>query len=427
MNLLEQLLPCWDELVENSGKTAQGLNLVSAIYLPRLSLGSLTCPVGVIWWHRDGPWSPSPCFWLRWIPQDPDRSLKTHKGWTCCVLTEVTLNAAVILKEELWGGPNSPGEEGGGDFGGRGCLWLAGWADPGPSLWGRQQVGRRREATKPTGCPIHPRSHLLEWSTHSFLSHAGCDETEEAPPCLNYPIYLPWSAIFFPLGVFAAWGWGQDTLQTLPLQNMMGKQNKGLVLFYWKRADPGSHLAPQCLGSTLHICPPVWFWPQCTTVLDSDRPGFGASLCHVTSRANLGKALCLGEFQFLTSQMWVAIASPPQAAVRIEKSAGLAELQHAVLECSVNGAVVVQSLSRVRLFVTPWTAACQASLPFTISQSLLRVMSIEWVMPSNHLIFCCPLLFLPSVFPSIRVFSNQLALRIRWLQKTHKRCFEMGR
>ena len=133
----------------------------------------------------------------------------------------------------------------------------------------------------------------------------------------------------------------------------------------------------------------------------------------MTSRANLGKALCLGEFQFLTSQMWVAIASPPQAAVRIEKSAGLAELQHVVLECSVNVAVAVQSLSRVRLFVTPWTAACQASLPFTISQSLLKLMSIEWVMPSNHLIFCCPLLLLPSIFPRIRVFSNESALHIR--------------
>ena len=76
--------------------------------------------------------------------------------------------------------------------------------------------------------------------------------------------------------------------------------------------------------------------------------------------------------------------------------------------------VVVQSLSRLRLFATPWTAAHQASLSFTISQSLLRLMSIESVMPSNHLIFCCLLLLLPSIFPSIRVFSNESALRIRW-------------
>ena len=76
--------------------------------------------------------------------------------------------------------------------------------------------------------------------------------------------------------------------------------------------------------------------------------------------------------------------------------------------------VVVQALSDVRLFVTPWTAACQASLSFPISWSLLKCMSIESVMPSNHLILCCLLLFLPSIFPSIRVFSNESDLRIRW-------------
>ena len=75
---------------------------------------------------------------------------------------------------------------------------------------------------------------------------------------------------------------------------------------------------------------------------------------------------------------------------------------------------LVQSLSRVRLFVTPWTAACQASLSFIISQSLLKFMSIESVMPSNHLILCHPLLLLPSIFSSIRVFSNGSVLHIRW-------------
>ena len=75
---------------------------------------------------------------------------------------------------------------------------------------------------------------------------------------------------------------------------------------------------------------------------------------------------------------------------------------------------VVQSLSCVWLFVTPWTAALQASLSFTISWGLLKLMSMESVTPSNHLILCCPLLLLPSVFPSIRVFSNELALSIRW-------------
>ena len=74
----------------------------------------------------------------------------------------------------------------------------------------------------------------------------------------------------------------------------------------------------------------------------------------------------------------------------------------------------VQSLSHVQLFVTPWTAARQASLSFTISQSLLKFISIELVMPSNHLILCHPLLLLPSIFPSIRVFSNESAPHIRW-------------
>ena len=76
-------------------------------------------------------------------------------------------------------------------------------------------------------------------------------------------------------------------------------------------------------------------------------------------------------------------------------------------------AAIVQLLGCVRLFVTPWTAACQGFLSFTISQSLLRFTSIELVMPSNHLV-CHPLLFLPSIFPSIRVFSSELALCIRW-------------
>ena len=74
----------------------------------------------------------------------------------------------------------------------------------------------------------------------------------------------------------------------------------------------------------------------------------------------------------------------------------------------------VQSLSCVQLFVTPWTAACQASLPITNSQSLLKLMSIESVMPSNHLILCHPLFLPPSIFPSIRVFLNESVLPIRW-------------
>ena len=74
----------------------------------------------------------------------------------------------------------------------------------------------------------------------------------------------------------------------------------------------------------------------------------------------------------------------------------------------------VQSLSHIRLFATPWTAALQASLSIINSQSLLKLMSVELVMPSNHLILCHPLFLLPSIFPTIRVFSNESVLHIRW-------------
>ena len=91
-----------------------------------------------------------------------------------------------------------------------------------------------------------------------------------------------------------------------------------------------------------------------------------------------------------------------------------------VFSCLFAGSLVifywrsVQSLSCVQCFATPWMAALQASLFITKSQSLLKLMSIDSVMPSNHLILCLPLLLLPSIFPSIRVFSNESALRIRW-------------
>ena len=75
--------------------------------------------------------------------------------------------------------------------------------------------------------------------------------------------------------------------------------------------------------------------------------------------------------------------------------------------------VVVQLLSHVHFFATPWTAACQASLSFIITQVLFKLMSLEFVMPSNHLILCCPLLLPPSIFPSIRVFSNESVLHTR--------------
>ena len=76
--------------------------------------------------------------------------------------------------------------------------------------------------------------------------------------------------------------------------------------------------------------------------------------------------------------------------------------------------VVVQSLRHVQLFETPWPAAYQASQSFTVSRSLLKLMSIESMMPSSHLILCHPLLLLPSIFPNIGIVYNELALRIRW-------------
>ena len=77
---------------------------------------------------------------------------------------------------------------------------------------------------------------------------------------------------------------------------------------------------------------------------------------------------------------------------------------------------IVQLLSRDRLFVTPWTAALQASLSFTVSWDSLKLMPIKLVMPPNHFNLCHPLLLLPSIFPRIGVFSNELALLIRWLK-----------
>ena len=94
--------------------------------------------------------------------------------------------------------------------------------------------------------------------------------------------------------------------------------------------------------------------------------------------------------------------------------------------CLQKGVVVVQSLCRVRLFVTPWTAACQASLSFTVSWSLLKFMSIESMMPFNHLILCHPLLLWPSIFPSIRVFwVNSLHQVAKLLElQLHRQSFQ---
>ena len=94
-------------------------------------------------------------------------------------------------------------------------------------------------------------------------------------------------------------------------------------------------------------------------------------------------------------------------------------MQHANINQSKNVVVaVVQSLSCVHLFAAPWAAALQTFLSFTISWSLLKFMPIESVMLSNYLILCLPLLLLPSIFSSTRVFSNELAIHIRWPKNT---------
>jgi len=87
---------------------------------------------------------------------------------------------------------------------------------------------------------------------------------------------------------------------------------------------------------------------------------------------------------------------------------------HPYVLCSIIQFSSVQSLTHIRLFVTPWTAACQSSLAITNSRTLLKLMSLKLVMPPNHLILCRPLPLPPSIFPSIRDFSNESILRIRW-------------
>ena len=102
---------------------------------------------------------------------------------------------------------------------------------------------------------------------------------------------------------------------------------------------------------------------------------------------------------------------PPQDLALAPDSACWALRSHCCVSVQFSSA---ESLSHVRPFATPWTAAHQTSLSIINSQSLLKLMSISSVMPSNHLILCCPLLLLPSIFPSIRVFSNESVLHIRW-------------
>ena len=116
--------------------------------------------------------------------------------------------------------------------------------------------------------------------------------------------------------------------------------------------------------------------------------------------------LCHTDSNFLVAGFWLSLRSLSKYSVNSKVC--LSDLRLSVQFSSV------KLLNRVRLFATPWMAARQASLSITSSQSLPKLMSIESVMPSNHLILCRPLLLLTSIFPSIRVFSNESALQIRW-------------
>ena len=121
-------------------------------------------------------------------------------------------------------------------------------------------------------------------------------------------------------------------------------------------------------------------------------------------------------FFFFFHSMLVLIAEPYLETCKvIAMVIQLAFLKSLYFHYFIVSFLLVQLLSCVQLFVTPWTAARQASLSFTVSWSLLKLMSIESVMPSNHLILCCSLFFLPSIFSSIRIFSNESTLCIRCL------------
>ena len=129
----------------------------------------------------------------------------------------------------------------------------------------------------------------------------------------------------------------------------------------------------------------------------------------VCQRLNSNKAICHLTLWWLDTVLRQLLTfDTPWRQSRVESEA------FCVLGKLVEQVFVVQLLTCVQLFVTPWAAAGQTSLSFTISRSLLKLMSIKSVMPSNHLILCHPLLLLPSIFPSIRVFSNELALHMRW-------------
>ena len=149
-------------------------------------------------------------------------------------------------------------------------------------------------------------------------------------------------------------------------------------------------IASRSLMGLTRFCLPVYF-----LLTRGDRQGASNAFCRQMDET---KTLLLKAFPRVTEMVFLL--------------QGLTSSAHKAL--TPTRLIVVHLLSDVQLFATPWTAACQAPLSFTISWSLLKLMSIESAMPSSHLILCRLLLLLPPILPSIRVFSNESSLRIRW-------------
>ena len=173
-------------------------------------------------------------------------------------------------------------------------------------------------------------------------------------------------------------------LAILTYQELEAKRGYGrMVPFVWHETDchMGNHMKKFCLNLTSTV------WDQMQHQISSIWEAFKFRIAPSVR-------------ELLTSNTLICVFRAQDSLVTISN-------WHLCL-------VVVQLLSHVWLFVTPWTVPCQASLSFTISWSLLKLISIESVVPSNYLILCHPLLLLPSIFPSIRVFSNESVLCIRW-------------
>ena len=177
---------------------------------------------------------------------------------------------------------------------------------------------------------------------------------------------------------------------------------------FWASAPLRAHLPICAVGGLV-----LWVFSFC-----GSGQGWGPGLRKGWLMARSGGGIGRNEDSGCSSARWKSRCRQRANSFRVGAGRGSFSSQSALSSAltflSDPTVVVVQLLSCVGLFVTPWTVARQASLSITNSWSLLKLMSIELVMPSNHLILCYPLLLPPSIFPSIRVFSNESVLRIRW-------------